>query len=156
VEEFFQVRGIGTIVSGFVTRGTWEIDEPLLMDQLKDGKVVQVVPKSAHVVQMSVDRVWASHQFCFALPKLSRSRLRLLDKGMIGMEQTFTLSRKFLADIFLTRRSTVTMQSGKFQATARILHMKQSVKVVEIRVNEKKEDVTRQGDTALVTFEFSI
>jgi GTPase len=155
VEEIFQVRGIGTVVSGFVTRGTWEMGEPFFMGPLKDGSVIQVVPKSVHVAKTCVNKIWAGHQVCFALPKLSRARRRLLEKGMIAMKQPFTPSRKFLADIYLTKGSTMTVQSGKFETTVHILHMKQTAKVVEIRVNEQNKTVIRQGDTARVTFQFS-
>jgi GTPase len=155
VEEIFHVRGIGMVVSGFVTRGNWQIGEPIFIGPLKDGTLLQVVPKSVHVAQTSVDRVWAGHQVCFALPKFARARRRLLEQGMIAMKQPFTPSRKFVADIYLTKGSTVTIQSGKFEATMHILHMKQNAKVVDIRVNERKELVIRQGDAARVTFEFS-
>lgn len=153
VEDIFQVRGVGTVVSGFVTRGSLEKGEPIFMGPLKDGTVMQVIPKSIHVAQTCVARVFAGHQVCFALPKLPRIFRTMLGKRMIAMKRSFEPSRKFVADIFLTKGSTVTIQSGKFDVTLHILHMKLSAKVVEIRVDCKKQQVIRQGDTARCVFD---
>jgi GTPase len=154
-EDIFQVRGVGTVISGFVNRGSWEKGEPIYLGPLKDGTVMQVVPKSTHVAQTNVDRAWAGHQVCFALPKLPQVRRKLLGKGMIAMKRSFSPCRKFVADIVLTKGATVTVQSGKFDATLHVLHMKQNAKVVDIQVDCKRQQVIRQGDTARVTFEFS-
>jgi GTPase len=154
IEEIFQVPGVGTVVSGFVSRGMWKKGKPIFIGPLKDGTVMKVVPKSAHVAKTSVGKVCAGHQACFALPKLPRIRRMLLGKGMVAMKRSFEPSKKFIADIYLTKGTTVTVEAGKFHATLNILHAKQSAKVVNIQVGNTKQNIIRQGDSARVTFEF--
>ena len=154
VEEIFQVPGVGTVVSGFVTRGMWEKGEAIHIGPLKDQTVMKVVPKSAHVARTSVSKVWAGHRACFALPKLPRVRRMLLRKGMVATKRSFEPSKKFIADIYLTKGATVTIEVGKFNAALNILHMKQSAKVIDIQVGDAKKSIIRQGDSARVTFAF--
>jgi GTPase len=78
----------------------------------------------------------------------------LLGKGMVAMKRSFEPSKKFIADIYLTKGTTVTVEAGKFHATLNILHAKQSAKVVNIQVGNTKQNIIRQGDSARVTFEF--
>lgn len=160
VEEIYQVQGVGTVISGVVTRGEWKKGEALYIGPLKDGSTIfHAVPKSTHVAQTVVDRVWAGHSVCFAIPTPARGRRTLLfDKGMVAKIEPFQLSQEFVADVYLTKGHTVTIQKNRFTPTLHILHNKQTGKVVDISVRDPvhggaiSQTTIRQGDRALVTF----
>jgi len=157
VEEIFQVHGVGTVISGVVTRGEWKKGEALYIGPLKDGTIFQVVPKSTQVAQTFVDRVWAGHSVCFAIP-ISRGLRTLFGKGMVAKKAPFQLSEEFVADIYLTRGNTVTITKNRFTPMLHILHNKQAGKVVDILVRDPvhggaiSKTIIRPGDRASVTF----
>jgi GTPase len=168
IEEIYQVPGVGTVLSGFVTRGDYQKGHPLYIGPLKDQSIMEIIPKSMHVAQTIVDKVWAGHSVCFDLPKstltstktrrkVKRTKNLLLRKGMVVQAEPFSLCSKFVADIYLTKNngSSVTVVNGKFDATLHILNNKQSAKIIDIVTKKegRKCDVMRQGDSARVVFE---
>merc|ERR1711976_161355 len=156
VEEVFHVTGVGTVLSGFVTRGEYKKGEALHIGPLKNGKTLHnVVPKSMHVAQTLVDRVSAGHAVCFAIPKLNRSsRENLLSRFMVAKKEPISVSKTFQAEIFFVRGNTITLAKGRGCITAHILHNKQPVKFIDFLVGGSNPEVLRQGDRAVVTFQF--
>lgn len=159
VEDVFHLPGVGTVLSGFVTRGEWKKGEALNIGPLKNGTtLLNIVPKSVHVAQTLVDRVWAGHSVCFAIPKLSKtSRETLLSKFMVAKKEPISVSKTFHAQVFFVKGNTITLTKGKACITAHILHNKQPVKIVDFVVgssNGSKPEILRQGDSAVVNFQF--
>jgi GTPase len=155
IEEQFQVPGLGTVISGFVTRGEWQKGESLFVGPMKDGTLFRTTPKSVHVAQTLVDHVWAGHSVCFAISKPPRGMRNLLGKGMVALKESFQVSRKFTADVILVKGNTITVAKDRFVTTAHILHNKQSVRVIGIHGADKtNQETARQGDRATITFEF--
>ena len=78
--------------------------------------------------------------------------------------EPIVLKQSFTADIMLTRGTTVTVQTGRFNPMLHILNQKQSAKMMEIRLmdtggsyspmNGNGDVVMRQGGRATVTFCF--
>lgn len=163
IEDIYhQVPGVGTVISGFVSRGEWNKGEALYIGPLKDGTIFKATPKSTHVAQSFVDRVWAGHSVCFAIPKPPKGRRLLLSKkGMVAMKEPFQFSNEFVADIYLTKGQTVTIQKNRFAPTIQLLHNKVTGKVVNIVIRDtihggglsKEAETIRQGDRATVTFQ---
>jgi GTPase len=163
IEDIYhQVPGVGTVISGFVSRGEWNKGEALYIGPLKDGTIFKATPKSTHVAQSFVDRVWAGHSVCFAIPKPPKGRRLLLSKkGMVAMKELFQFSNEFVADIYLTKGQTVTIQKNRFAPTIQLLHNKVTGKVVNIVIRDtihggglsKEAETIRQGDRATVTFQ---
>lgn len=126
VEDIYQVTGVGTVISGVVTREEWKKGDPLFVGPLRNGSVFEVVARSSHMAQTPVDRVWAGHSTCFAIP-VTRSQRGLLQKGMVAKIEPFQLARDFEAEICFTKGQTVTIQKGRFTPMVHILHSKTSL-----------------------------
>ena len=77
---------------------------------------------------------------------------------MVAKKAPFQLSEEFVADIYLTRGHTVTIQKNRFTPMLHILHNKQAGKVVDIFVRDPvhggaiPKTTIRPGDRALMTF----
>lgn len=159
VEEVFTVPGVGTVLSGFVSRGEWKKGEPLFIGPLKNGEIYQTVPKAAHVAKTPVDCCWAGHSVCFAIPKPARTNRKWFTKGMVALKESFVLTKTFVADVYWTKGgslgSGVTVQSNRFEATINMLNNKFPAKVLNITVDGKPQETVRQGVRALVTFELT-
>eukprot|EP00529_Nitzschia_sp_RCC80_P022121 CAMPEP_0113440456 /NCGR_PEP_ID=MMETSP0014_2-20120614/568_1 /TAXON_ID=2857 /ORGANISM="Nitzschia sp." /LENGTH=485 /DNA_ID=CAMNT_0000331253 /DNA_START=764 /DNA_END=2221 /DNA_ORIENTATION=- /assembly_acc=CAM_ASM_000159 len=166
VDDTYNVPGVGAVISGFVSRGEWKKGDKIFLGPLKDGSVVELVPRSAHVARTIVNNVWAGHSVCFALPKLPRGKRLLFQKtgGLVATMKPLVLKQSFTADILLTRGTTVTVQKGRFNPMLHILNQKQSAKMMELRLmdtdgsytplNDTGDVVMRQGDRATVKFCF--
>lgn len=156
VEDIFHVTGVGTVLSGFVNRGEWRLGELLHVGPLKNGKILEVTPKSAHVAQTNVQQVWAGHSACIAV-SMSKNERTLLRQGMVALKDQFVPVPSFTAEVFLLKGKTVTISKDHYESTLHILHMKQSARVTNILVvgQEDISEVTvRQGGRATITFEF--
>jgi elongation factor 1-alpha len=162
IEDYFNVTGIGIIVSGFVNTGEWMKGEALHIGPLKDGTYLKVAVKSVHVARTEVDRVWAGHDVCFAL-SLTKSQRKLLGalKGVVALTTPLIPSNSFTAEICLMKGEPVTMITGRYETMVHILHQKRTVQLASIETfdsgsigNGGSEMVLRPGCRARVTFLF--
>lgn len=155
VEDIYQVPGVGTVLSGFVTRGEWKKGEPIHIGPLTNGTTIKTTPKSAHVAQTNVDHVWAGHYACFAIPKLHRVVRGMLGKGMVALKHPVQTSTKFTADVILVKGKNVTILKDHYESTIHMLHNKVSARVTGIQqgVDNDSCTVIRQDDRATMTFE---
>lgn len=146
VEDIFQVPGVGTVISGLVTRGEWKKGESIYLGPLRDGSIMQMIPKSVHVAQTSVNHVYAGHSVCFALPKISKDKRKMFTKGMVALKESFVPVRTLTAQVVLFKGKNTTIQNGQYQSTLNILHHKVAAKVTEVRDSGGNPmDVTRNN-----------
>ena len=156
VEDIYQVPGVGTVLSGFVSRGEWKKGETLYFGPLTDGSILETVPKSVHVSQTNVDNVWAGHTVCFAIPKPPRGKRMFLGKGMVATKKSLQLSHNFVAEMFLVKGKNVTIHRDKFEGTLHILNNKLAAVVKDIKGTDGiPTDVARQGERVVMTFRFT-
>jgi elongation factor 1-alpha len=161
VEDYFNVTGIGIIVSGFVNTGEWQKGEALYIGPLKDGTYVKIAVKTVHVARTEVDRVWAGHDVCFAL-SLTKPQRKLLGalKGVVALKTPLMPSNSFTAEICLMKGEPVTMITGRYQTMVHILHQKRTVQLTSIETFDSgsicsgSEVLLRPGCRARVTFSF--
>jgi elongation factor 1-alpha len=156
VHEILHVTGVGTVLSGFVSRGEWSRGQAIQIGPLKDGSTVAVTPKSAHVCRTSVDHVWAGHSVCFAvtLPRQVASRTKFT-KNMVATKELISLKDTFEAQISLVRGRNTTLTKDRSCVVAHLLHNKQSVKITGIHNSQgEPEQIIRPGESAKVTFQF--
>jgi elongation factor 1-alpha len=161
VDDYFNVTGIGIIVSGFVNAGEWRKGDALYIGPLKDGTYVKTAVKTVHVARTEVDRVWAGHDACFAL-SLTKSQRKMLSpcKGVVALKIPVPPSKSFSAEIFLMKGVPVTMINGRYQTMVHILHLKRTVQLTSIEtfdpgsIYSGSEVVLRPGCRARVTFTF--
>lgn len=156
IQEIYQLTGVGTVLSGFVTRGEWKKGEALHIGPLKDGSTFVTVPKSVHVAQTIVNRVWAGHTVCFAIPKPPRNARAMLTKFMVAKKEPIVLTKTFQAEIEFPPGKGFTLTRGRAVVTAHILHIKTQLMVVGIKNQDGENvDFLRQSSRATVTFEFN-
>lgn len=176
IEEVFNVKGIGHVLSGFVFSGSYRKGEPLYLGPMKDGTYAKATVRSIHVAQTDVDHTYAGHSACLAISlaktqrfALARGGVRRMMRGMVAVKELPNPSaiRSFKADLVMLRGEPVTVTKGQFNATAHVLHLKQSVKVTDFshsnpehaanlkqrRVSTDTALVMRPGDQARVTFQ---
>ena len=156
VHEIIQVTGVGTVLSGFVSRGEWSRGQAIHIGPLKDGSTVTVTPKSAHVCRTIVDHVWAGHSVCFAvtLPRHVASKTKFT-KNMVATKEPISLTDTFEAQIHLVRGKNTTLTKDRSCVTVHLLQNKQSVMIIGIQNSQgEPERVIRPGESAKVTFQF--
>jgi elongation factor 1-alpha len=155
IEDVFNVGGVGIVVSGFVNRGQWRMGEAIHIGPLKNGTSISCVPKSAHVAQTDVDRVYAGHSACFAIP-IAKKQRQMLRRGMVALKEPIKAVRTFTAEVFLIKGKNMTICKNQYESTLHILHMKNVAVVIDIKKANGKNDeqVIRPGDRATITFDF--
>jgi len=133
VEDYFQVTGVGIIVSGFVNTGEWHHGDAFYIGPLKDGTFIKTTVKTVHVARTEVDHVWAGHDACFAL-SLTKTQRKLLNgrTGIVALKIPVPPSTSFNADIFLMKGDPVTMINGRYQTMVHILHLRRTVRLTSI------------------------
>jgi elongation factor 1-alpha len=133
VDQFFTVRGVGTVVSGFCNAGVWNKGQELHLGPLRDGSYVRAPVRTAHIARTLVDTVYAGHDACFAvsLTKAERRKLERV-KGLVGLRAPAKPATSFVADIDVVRGEPTTMIPGRYKATAHILHIRTSVKLESV------------------------
>lgn len=146
VEEKFNVRGVGTVVSGLALQGEVKIDDYMQLGPFRDGSFRLVRVRSIHVNRVNVDKAVAGQEVCLALRNVSYDEV---EKGMciLGKNATPKAVRSFKARVTILHHPT-TIKRG-YQAVMHIHTIRQSAKFIEM---EKKP--LRTGDTSIVKLMF--
>jgi GTPase len=158
IEEIFNVRGIGSVVSGFVNAGQWKKGEVVHIGPMSDGTYVETVVKSVHVERNETNHVWAGHSACFALG-LSKESRKWLRKGMVLLKEPVPASRSFSANVCILKGDGTTITKGRYQTVVHVLHVRQTALVVDFKAlgHEHISDsnsVLRPGSRATIQFQF--
>ena len=147
IDNTFFVTGVGTVVSGVVTKGTIHNGDTILLGPDGHGSFKQVLIKGIHVRGLPVRYVKAGTTGSFALKKEKRSHIR---KGMVilGKEHTAaTACWEFEAEVVVLFHST-TIHSN-YQPVVHCRTVRQSAKITLV-----SQDNLRTGDKATVRFRF--
>lgn len=160
IEDVYSIRGIGSVVSGFVNAGQCKKGETVHVGPLSDGSYMQSVIKSIQIDRKEVDHVWAGLSAGFAL-SLSKENRKHLRKGMVILKKPVPATRSFLADVFFvggSKGSGTTITKGRYETTVHVLNVKQVARVIDfVSLDGEKltdEDVLRPGNRATVHFKF--
>eukprot|EP01061_Rhynchopus_euleeides_P039830 TRINITY_DN6830_c0_g1_i1.p1 TRINITY_DN6830_c0_g1~~TRINITY_DN6830_c0_g1_i1.p1 ORF type:complete len:654 (+),score=273.43 TRINITY_DN6830_c0_g1_i1:283-2244(+) len=147
VENIFFINGVGTVVSGMVTRGSVATNDVIQLGPDGNGTFRQVTVKSIHVRGFPVKSAVAGCTASFALKKEKRGHLR---KGMVllGREDAAICCMEFEAEVVVLYHST-TIQSN-YQPVVHCRTVRQSAKI-EL---SSQEEQLRTGDKATVRFRF--
>lgn len=168
IEDVFNIKGVGTVISGFVNAGEFHkcTSGPIHIGPLPNGTYIKAMVRSIQVCRVDVDHVYAGHSACFALSSVSKIQRMAICKGMVALKElpNPAVVKAFKAEICMLRGEPVTVMKGKYHATAHILHLKKAVKVIDIENSnpanvgamggypEDRASVLRPGDRAIVTF----
>ncbi|MEM3736937.1 MAG: GTP-binding protein [Candidatus Bathyarchaeia archaeon] len=147
VDEIFNVKGVGPVVSGVIRQGAVAEGESVLLGPFHDGTFRNVRVKSIHINRVFVERAVAGNDACFALAGVSFGEIR---KGMalLGMDVKPRAVGEFEADVFILHHPT-TIRIG-YQAVVHAQTVRQAAEFVEIVGNK----VLRTGDYGRVKLAF--
>ena len=146
IENTYFINGVGTVVSGMVTRGSISANDVIQLGPDGHGQYRQVTIKSIHVRGFPVKCATAGSTASFALKKEKRGHIR---KGMVllGREAAPLACYEFEAEVVVLYHST-TIQTN-YQPVVHCRTVRQSAKI-ELSTQEQ----LRTGDKATVRFRF--
>lgn len=150
VDGKYLVKGIGTVVSGYLLSGTVRLNDNVIIGPDSTGSYKKTQIKSIHYNRILINEAKAGNHYCFALKKIERSYLR---RGMaiisINEKQKPPTVWKFTADITVVSGHHTTIKKG-FEPIAHINNISQSCRIDEIIGME----YMRSKDKATVRFSF--
>eukprot|EP01063_Lacrimia_lanifica_P026827 TRINITY_DN3680_c0_g1_i1.p1 TRINITY_DN3680_c0_g1~~TRINITY_DN3680_c0_g1_i1.p1 ORF type:complete len:879 (+),score=293.82 TRINITY_DN3680_c0_g1_i1:76-2712(+) len=148
IDSTFFVSGVGTVVGGIVSKGTFKINDTVYLGPSGNGTFRQVQIKSIQVKGLDVQSVAAGHDAAFALKKEKRNAIR---KGNVMVEydpkNVPCAYREFCADIIVLYHST-TIKS-QYEPVIHCSTVRQSARITLVDT-----ELLRTGDKARVRFKF--
>jgi GTPase len=157
IDNTFMVAGVGLVVGGNLISGTIKVGDKLLIGPI-NGQYEQIVIKSIHCKKISLQKVTYGSYVCLAIKKIERNKIK---KGsvIISNNHNKLLVNTFIAKIDILRTHTTTVRVG-YEPTLHAYSIRQTVKITEIKDKKNirntvfEDNILRNGDTALVTFNF--
>ena len=146
IDDTFSVPGVGTVVSGTLTKGVIQTGENLLLGPDPLGKFELVQVKSIHRKRVPVQHVKAGQSAAFALKKVKRSNIR---KGMVMVHSKSNPKAvwEYKGEVLVLHHPTTI--SNKYQAMVHCGSIRQTASILSM----SKEHL-RTGDKAIVRFRF--
>jgi len=146
VDDKFNVKGVGVVVSGVVLQGSIGIDDYVQIGPFDDGSSRLVKIKSIHLHRVPVQRVFPGQDVCLALSNIEYGEVL---KGMCLLDKSEILKpvRVFEAKITILHHPT-TIWRG-YNAVIHIHTIRQTAELLE-----SSREPLRTGVTAYVKFGF--
>lgn len=147
IDDIHQVPGVGTVVSGLISKGHIKINDVLYLGPNSLGNYQQVSIRSIHRKRLPVNEVRSGQTASFALKKVRREEVR---KGMVmlasagGQPPAFW---EFTAEILILHHATTI--SVRYQAVIHCGSVRQTAQILEMNA-----ECLRTGDKASVRFRF--
>ena len=154
IDEVYQVTGVGTVVSGTVRNGNFNVNSKFMIGPFHDGTFKPVLIRSVHMKRTPVDCVKRGDSCAMNIRPLkkkenfSRDEIR---KGMVIVDSTEVAnsSSKFRAEVLiLTHHTTIKV---KYQPVIHCGNIRQTAAVEAI-----DKEIIRTGDKAVVDFKFLV
>jgi GTPase len=153
VDNTYAVTGHSSIVSGTVKSGTIKVNDTLLLGPFFDSSYKQVKVRSIHENYKDLKSAKAGTFVCISLKNITRREIK---RGMILVSDDNSLKiavKQFIAQVHILHSPT-TIKTG-YQPFVHIEHVRQSVKMVEIKkTNNINIDALLSGDDATIKLEF--
>lgn len=146
IDDIHQVPGVGTVVSGLVSKGSIKINDVLHLGPDSLGHYQQVSIRSIHRKRMPVTIVKSGQTASFALKKVRRDEVR---KGMVMLASPTTPPAywEFTAEILILHHATTI--SVRYQAVIHCGSIRQTAQILDMNA-----ECLRTGDKASVRFRF--
>jgi len=146
IDDIHQVPGVGTVVSGLVSKGQIRANDSLYLGPNSIGHYQQVSIRSIHRKRMPVNAVKSGQSASFALKKVRRDEVR---KGMVMLASQTPPSAywEFTAEILILHHATTI--SVRYQAVIHCGSIRQTAQILDMNA-----ECLRTGDKAAVRFRF--
>jgi GTPase len=169
IDTTYSVYGHSTIVSGMIKSGNLKVNDNLLIGPFYDSSYKSVKVRSIHLNYIDIKEAKAGSFICVSLKGITRKEIR---KGMllIADNNNKLAIKSFIANIHILHSPT-TIKVG-YQPFVHIEHVRQTVKLMEIRKNDNLNNldnpdnpdnpdnsdnlILRSGDKATVKLTFII
>ena len=146
IDDIHQVPGVGTVVSGLISKGSIKVNETLYLGPDSLGHYQRVSIRSIHRKRLPVSEVRSGQTASFALKKVRRDEVR---KGMVMLaSQTPPLAYwEFTSEILILHHATTI--SVRYQAVIHCGSIRQTAQILDMNA-----ECLRTGDKASVRFRF--
>jgi len=146
IEDKFNVRGVGLVVSGLMLQGAISKDDYVQVGPFSDGSFRISRVKSIHINRINCDRVIPGQEACLALTNIDYNEI---SKGMVVLDKSINprATREFLAKITILKHPT-TIKSG-YQTVCHIHSVRHTVIFKDMSI-----EPMRTGDTGMVRLKF--
>lgn len=157
IDNTFLVYGFGLVVGGHLLSGNVKVGDKLLLGPI-NSDYEQVVIKSIYCKKTPLLEVSHGSYVCFGIKKIERNKIK---KGavIISSSTDKLLIKKFTAKVDILRTHTTTVKIG-YEPSFHAYSIRQTAKIIDIK-NKKNirntfidDNILRNGDSAIVTFEF--
>jgi GTPase len=151
IDNTYSVYGHPTIISGMIKSGNIKINDNLLIGPFYDSTYKSVKVRSIHLNYIDIKEAKAGSFVCVSLKGITRKEIR---KGMLLITDNNNklAIRSFIANIHILHSPT-TIKVG-YQPFVHIEHVRQCVKLMEIKKNDSDDIILRSGDKAIVKLNF--
>lgn len=147
IDDIYQVPGVGTVVSGLISKGKIRTNDVLYLGPDFAGRYQQVSIRSIHRKRMPVSQVGSGQTASFALKKVKRDEVR---KGMVMLASSSgppPAYWEFTSEIVILHHATTI--KIKYQAVIHCGSIRQTAQILDMDA-----ECLRTGDKALVRFRF--
>ena len=151
IDNTYSVYGHPTIISGIIKSGNIKINDNLLIGPFYDSTYKSLKVRSIHLNFIDIKEAKAGSFVCVSLKGITRKEIR---KGMLLITDNNNklAIRSFIANIHILHSPT-TIKVG-YQPFVHIEHVRQCVKLMEIKKNDSDDIILRSGDKAIVKLNF--
>lgn len=146
VEDKFNVRGVGAVISGVALDGSISVDDIVQVGPFSDGSFRSCRVKSIHVNRVSMQKAIAGQEVTLALTNIKYEEIK---KGMVVLDKSLVprAVRDFEADIFVLHHPT-TIRTG-YNTVIHVHTVRETAELIQ-----SSKDFLRTGDKARVVFRF--
>jgi len=155
IDGNYQVKGVGTVVTGTLLSGTVRPGQVLQLGPTKVGGFTLVQIKSIHCKRVDVEEAQAGQAFCFCIKPMDKKEVikrNFFRKGMILIDKDANPQPifDFEAEVVILHNATTIKEN--YQAVIHCGVIRQAAKVVEMICDDGV--AMRSGDKGLIRFRF--
>ncbi len=166
VDDYFQLKGIGLVLSGTVSRGTLSVGDSLELGTNKNNGFTSIDIKSIYLDDQPVKTLTAGHHCTIGIKETNKKKSSQkinIRRGMVAVDPKLSTSRKgrvFTANIYILHHQTtisdsrdkVNKQDGHgYQAIIHCNGIRQSAEIIKIH---NDTGYIRCGDRVKADFRF--
>lgn len=133
VSETYMVTGVGTVIGGFLSKGTIKVNSSYFLGPNKKGDFIPVRVRTIEEKRKRVSEVTAGKFVCLGCPKVNRNCIK---RGMIICQNEPKAVKKFTAQIIVHNHHATTVKVG--YSPLLVIHgYRSAVQIVSLDISEE-------------------